>query len=158
MVEQGMSDIRIDKEGTWYHRGAEMFRKDIVSLFYRHLTKDPEGRYLIALDKERCYVDVEDTPFVIKSLDAQFSEKEGGEIISLLMPDESRETLDPTTLRIGKDNTLYCTIKSGFEARFNRSSYYQIAKYFEHDRDTDLYYLVLNGQRYSLVERDSTGR
>jgi uncharacterized protein len=26
-------DIRIDKDGIWYYKGNEMFRKDIVALF-----------------------------------------------------------------------------------------------------------------------------
>ena len=34
------SFIRIDKEGTWHYKGNEMFRKDIVKLFYEGLRRD----------------------------------------------------------------------------------------------------------------------
>lgn len=42
-------DIRIDKEGVWYYKDAEMFRKDIVNLFYQNLKLDELGRYIIEL-------------------------------------------------------------------------------------------------------------
>ncbi|HAR97539.1 MAG TPA: DUF1285 domain-containing protein, partial [Syntrophus sp. (in: bacteria)] len=34
------SDIRIDKDGVWFYRGQEMFRREIVNLFYEHLKQD----------------------------------------------------------------------------------------------------------------------
>ncbi len=37
MIEERMPDIKIDKEGTWFYKGAEMFRKDILEIFYEHL-------------------------------------------------------------------------------------------------------------------------
>ena len=36
------SFIRIDKEGVWYYKGNEMFRKDIVKLFYQNLKRDEQ--------------------------------------------------------------------------------------------------------------------
>ena len=141
-------DIRIDKEGAWYYRGAEMFRKDIVDLLYRHLRRDEKGRYLIEFDSERSYVDVEDTPFVIKAIYRSPShEKEDS--IDLLMPDGGMEKLDPSTLRIGDNDALYCTIsRQGFDARFSRASYYQIAEYIEQEHDA--YFISLNGHRYYI--------
>jgi hypothetical protein len=39
------SDIKIDKEGNWYFRGALMFRKEILSVFFEHLRVDESGKY-----------------------------------------------------------------------------------------------------------------
>ncbi len=148
-------DIRIDKEGTWYYRGAEMLRKDIVYLLYRHLRIDESGRYLIDYNNERFYVDAEDTPFVIKAIYRSISEEEG-DAITILMPDGSREWLDPSTIRIGGDNTLYCTMTSrGFKARFSRASYYQIAEYIESEAEEDGYFISLNKHRY-YIKKDET--
>jgi len=148
-------DIRIDKDGVWYYRGAEMFRKDIVNLLYRHLKRDETGRYLIEIGNDRCYPDVEDTPFVIKAVDRSFSEEKGEDAIYLLMPDDTLEKLDPSTLRIGDDNILYCTFgELGFEARFSRASYYQLAECIQQDSKNDLYYISLNGQSYYLRRKD----
>jgi hypothetical protein len=148
-------NIKIDKNGVWYYRGTEMSRKDIVNLFYRHLKKDETGRYLIEIGKDRCYPDVDDTPFVIKSVYRSFSEEKGEDAIYLLMPDDTLEKLDPSTLRIGDDNILYCKVfVSNFEARFSRASYYQLAEYIEQDIERDLYYISLNGQSYYLKRKD----
>jgi len=147
-TQQFSHDIRIDREGAWYYRGAEMFRKDIVDLLYRHLRRDEKGRYLIVFENDRSYVDVEDTPFVIKAIYRSPSH-ERDDSIDLLMPDGAMEKLDPSTLRVGDNDALYCTIsRNGFDARFSRASYYQIAEYIEEDQDT--YFISLNGHRYYI--------
>jgi hypothetical protein len=150
-------DIRIDRDGVWYFRGSEMFRKDILRLFYDHLRRDAEGRYLIEIGEEKCYLDVEDTPFVIRSIDRQVAH-EGGEErdrVILTLIDGREEILDPSTLRIGKDNVLYCSILNGeHEARFSRASYYDMANAFEYDQEKDSFYFSISGQRYDL--RDVT--
>ena len=148
-------DIRIDKNGTWYYEGAEMTRKDIVDHFYRHLKKDETGRYLIEIGKERCYPVVEDTPFVIKAIRRAYSEEKAKDIIYLIMPDDSLEILDPSTLRIGDENVLYCKIfETKYDARFSRSGYYQLAEFIEHDHEKDLYFISLNGQSYYLNNKE----
>ena len=149
-------DIKIDKDGVWYYRGAEMFRKDIVNMLYRRLTRDSEGRYLIEFKNERSYPDVEDTPFVIKAVYRSLSEK-GEEVIYLRMPDDSMEKLDPATLCVGHDNSLYCTIAgSGFEARFSRAGYYQIAECIDYEPENDGYYISLDGRRYYIRKKGET--
>lgn len=142
-----MNDIRIDKDGIWYYRGAEMFRRDIVKYFYDHLTMDDEGRYLICLPEngESCYVDVEDTAYVVKSVDIT-----DGQVV-IRLSDDSTELLDLSTLHSGEGNVLYCKVKNGtFPARFNRASYYQLAAYLEHDNERNAYYLTIGNQRFYL--------
>ena len=66
--ESPFCQIRIDKDGVWYYKGAEMFRKEIVNFFYQNLRQDESGNYLIELENDRCYLEVEDTPFVVRSV------------------------------------------------------------------------------------------
>jgi hypothetical protein len=148
-------DIRIDKDGVWYYRGVEMFRKDILQSLYRHLKRDPGGRYLIVIGEDRAYVDVEDTPYVVQSVSCIVAEGKGEDAIGLHMPDDSMVELDPATLRVGADNTLY-GIMAGLdvEARFSRSSYYQLAKYIEFDEEQHKFYICLNRQRYYIEQTD----
>lgn len=142
-------EIRIDKEGVWYYRGAEMFRKDIVNLFYQNLRRDHDGRYLLELENDRCYLDVEDTPFVVRGVDR--IEEGRKEAIHLDLIDDTTEPLEPSTLRIGPDNVLYCFVKKGaFEARFSRAGYYQIAQYIDYDSTGDSFFIKLNGQSYPI--------
>lgn len=143
--------IRIDKEGVWHYRGARMFRKDILKLFFESLKKDELGRYLIEFEGDKCLIEVEDTPFVVKTVRKHALEDRGGESIEILLSDFTSEKLDPSTLRVGMDNVLYCSIKEGkFEARFSRAGYYQIAELIEYDEEKEAYFLPLNGQNYYI--------
>lgn len=147
-------DIRIDKEGTWYYRGAEMFRREFVNFFYAHLKLDERGSYLIELPGDpgdRCFVEVEDTAFVVKSVSRTNSSKNNEESIMLLLSDDSQEALVPETLHVGKDNVLYCVVKDGdFKARFTRSGYYQMTDHIEYDEESDAYFVTLKDQRFYI--------
>jgi len=137
-----ISDIRIDKEGLWFYRGMEMSRRDIIRLFYRHLQQDASGGYLIEIGRQRYPVDVEDTAYAVWA--AYRTESRNGieESICLVLSDDSIESLDSSTLRIGKDNIPYCRVKNRrFDARFSRPSYYQLAEYVQYDPSRDAYFL-----------------
>ena len=150
------SFIRIDKEGVWYYKGNEMFRKDIVKLFYENLKRDESGSYYIELENDLASLEVEDTAYVVTAVDKLGSTAEGNERISVLLNDETLEELDCESLRIGQDNVLYCTVKSVcHKARFLRTSYYQIAEYFDYDDARDCYFLPLNGARYYIKNHNS---
>jgi hypothetical protein len=150
------SFIRIDKEGVWYYRGNEMFRKDIVKLFYKNLKRDASGSYYIDLENDMASLEVEDTAYVVTAISKFGSPAEGNERISLLLNDETQEELDCESLRVGDDNILYCTVKAdGHGARFLRSSYYQIAEFFDYDDDRDSYFLPLNGKRHYIKDHGS---
>jgi len=143
--------IAIDKEGAWYYRGKEIIRKDIICYFYQNLKKDEFGRYIIELQDDCCYLEVEDTPFVIKAVYRFDSISSNEECIYLLLSDQSLEKLDPNTLYVGKDNVLYCSIKDKeFIARFSRAGYYQIAKFIEYDADNDEYLVLLNEKSFYI--------
>ena len=80
-------NIRIDKNGVWYYKGAEMFRREIVNFFYQNLRQDESGRYLIELPNDRCYLEVEDAPFVVSRSIVPFQKRITGQpsICSCLM-------------------------------------------------------------------------
>ena len=148
-------DIRIDKDGVWYFKGAEMIRKDIVQLFYQHLNRETSGRYTIEMPNDRCYLDVEDAPFVVKAV---YPEETSTDVtaIRLYLNDETLEELDPNSLRIGEDNILYCSVRENrFDARFSRASYYQIANFIKQDHEDNCFYLSLNGGKFIITSRDS---
>ncbi len=144
-------DIRIDKEGVWYYKGAHMFRKEILRVFFEHLQIDQCGKYLIELGEERCCLDVEDTAFVVAAVyKTQLSD--GGRFqIDVLLNDDSCEKLEMNSLHIGKHNVLYCRVKEGkFTARFSRKSYYQLAKFIEQAENGNHYFINLNGEKYFI--------
>ena len=142
--------IFIDKEGHWYHEGVEMIHRDFIRLFYRNMELDSEGRYVINWRGERCWVDVEDTAFVIRRVVYQNDERTGNGRFLMNLSDDTEEALVPDTLRVGKENVLYCKVKNRiFPARFMRAAYYQLAEYIEEENGS--YYLSLNGQKYTIA-------
>ena len=141
--------IYIDKEGHWYHEGAEMIHREFIRLFYNNMELDLRGRYVIDWKGQRCYVEVEDTAFVVRRVVYQDKGKDGNERFVLSLSDDTQEELMPDTLYVGRDNVLYCSVKDRtFPARFNRAAYYQLAAYVE--EENGIYYLPLNGQKNKI--------
>jgi hypothetical protein len=150
------SNIRIDKEGVWYYKGSEMFRREIVNLFYRNLHRDESGGYYIEYANDIASVEVEDTAFVIRAVYHGGSAEGGDEKLYLLLSDESCEELAPETVRVGRENVLYCDVKEKrFPARFLRASYYQIADHFAQEEGREDFFLALNGKKYYILDHDS---
>jgi hypothetical protein len=144
--------ILIDKEGRWFHRGLEMIHRDIVRFFYEHLGVDSLGRYVIHWGEERCYLDVEDTPFVVKKV--RLEEDGPVQNFRLFLSDDGEEILNPETLFVGEKNVLYCKVKQGrFPARFLRPAYYQLAAFVREDESE--FHLPLNGKKYIIRPRSA---
>lgn len=144
-------DIWVDKDGVWYYRGNEMFRKEFVNLFYQNLTRDGFGKYIIEMANDRCYIEVEDAPFVVKAVDKSKSEENDRETINILLNNSDMDELDLSTLKIKANNVLYCSVKNKtFDARFSRAGYYQLAEFIEYDDEADSYYISLNNQIYTI--------
>lgn len=146
------SGIRIDKDGVWYYNGNEIFRDEIVRYFYQNLKRDEAGRYLIELDDDCCYLEVEDAPFVVRAVYRCTGRTDNEDFFNLLLSDYSIEKLNPDSLWAGKDNVLYCSVKENtFVARFSRASYYQLANFIECGDNEDEYFILLNGKHFLIT-------
>lgn len=122
--------IRIDKEGKWFYEGCEIINPLVLRAFCNAIETDEHGRHRIVIGDELCYIEVEDTPFVISGI-------RGDPAIGLYVRLNTLETfpLDPTQICIGRDNILYMTLENGMKVRFNRSSYYSLALMMEEDEN-----------------------
>ena len=128
-----------------------MFRKEILCVLFEHLKIDEGGKYLIELEGERYYLDVEDTAFVVGAVYKTQLPDDGQVKIDILLNDDSCEKLEMNSLHIGKDNVLYCRVKEGrFSARFSRKSYYQLSEFIEQSEDESIFFINLNGEKYFI--------
>ena len=143
--ESPAHELRIDREGNWFHEGVEIVREDIRKLFSRHLVSNGNGGYLVRIGEDECPVRVEDAPFVVIRV-----EQESADGLALLLGDGGREALDPRTIEFRGSNVPYCRVRDGLEARFSRAAYYQLAEFIEHDAESDRYYLSINGETVEL--------
>lgn len=135
--------IYIDKEGNWYQDEIPVLHRWTYLHNNKLLGRDEEGRYYVDEGSGKLYVQVEDTPFVVKMIDRRAD----GFYINL--NDETEEKLDFKNLWINEQNVVYTKVKNKeYEARFLRPAYYEFTKYLKQEEDK--FYIEVEGSKYFL--------
>lgn len=60
----GDSNMRIARDGTWFHQGSPIGRQAMVRLFSTILRREPDGGYVLVTPSEKLDIAVDDAPFV----------------------------------------------------------------------------------------------
>jgi len=139
-------ELRIDRDGKWFHEGVEIIHKEIRNLFSRNLGRNKDGGYCVRIDSDECPVIVEDAPLVV----IRVTPAQDDDGLVLLMNDGGEERLDAQTIVFNSSNIPYCRVRGDLEARFSRQAYYQLAEFIEYDEEVDKYWLVLDNERVKL--------
>ncbi len=123
-------DIRIARDGTWFHEGRPIRRKSLVVLFSSILRRESDGCYYLVTPVERHCIVVEDVPFVV--VEANFLQIDNEPAIrfrtnvdDVVFADQRhpvRVDFDPQS----GTPTPYVTVRDGIEARINRPVYYEL--------------------------------
>lgn len=143
--------IYIDKDGRMYHQGAEMTHRGINAVLLAGLDRDESSRYVIEFKGQRCWVEVEDAPLVVRRVDAL-----AGEGFRIYLSDEQEEMLDPSRLWIGPDEAIYTLVRQGrLPARFLRPAYYQLA---EHIVEHESGFALADGDRRWPIDHGTPGK
>jgi len=141
----GPGYVALDREGRWLNDGAEITHGRTIDLFWKSLTRNERGKYLVRMGKEECPVLLHATPYFVRRVEIG----PGG--VRLRLSDGSEEPLDPATLEIADGTYLHCRVKGGaHEARFNRNAYYEMARHIEEDPAPGSYAFRLGKRRYPL--------
>jgi hypothetical protein len=149
-VESGKISYR--RDGNWYTDEERIDNPRIATLFSNSIRQNPDGSYFLQVGDERAPVTVEDTPFVVRTLE----DDELGGFIALLN-DDTREELDPATLEVGAGNVLYARVKGGaYRARFLRNAYYHLADRLEAD-DAGRFFVRIRGARHPILPAPASG-
>lgn len=72
----GDIDIRIARDGTWYHEGAAIERPALVRLFAGLLKREGD-EYFLVTPVEKWRIQVEDAPFVLVVLEPRVDARGG---------------------------------------------------------------------------------
>ena len=140
--------IRFGRDGEWYSDGERIANRRIADLFSRCVRKNPQGGYMLQMGDERAPLEVDDTPFVVRQIDA---DPRHGFTVSL--NDGTREPLDPSSMRYGRDNAFYCRVKGGeWEARLLRPAHYALAHSVDIGAD-GRFYLRIGSRDYPIDAR-----
>ncbi|MCP1471338.1 hypothetical protein J3E64_003045 [Sphingobium sp. OAS761] len=124
----GDSDMRIARDGTWFHQGSPIGREAMVRLFSTILRREPDGSHVLVTPVEKLSIAVEDAPFVAVELKSEGHGRQralafrlnSGDLIAA-GPDHEiwvRETPDGPH--------PYLHVRRGLEALVNRSVYYEL--------------------------------
>jgi hypothetical protein len=126
----GDIDIRIARDGTWFHMGTPIGRKELVRLFSTILRKDADGFHLVT-PVEKMRIVVEDAPFLAVLLRAEGEGRDQRLTFTTNVGDETvagtgnpiRVETDPAT----EEPSPYVHVRRGLEAKIARSVFYQLA-------------------------------
>jgi len=126
----GDIDIRIARNGTWYHQGTPFARRELVRLFSTILRKDADGYHLVT-PGEKMRIRVDDAPFVAVLLR---SEGEGPQQRLIFTTNVGDETIagEENPIRVENNEVTgepspYVHVRRGLEALISRSVFYQLA-------------------------------
>jgi hypothetical protein len=60
----GDMDLRIARDGVWYHEGRPIVRESLVRLFSTILRREEDGEYYLLTPVEKWRIRIEDAPFL----------------------------------------------------------------------------------------------
>lgn len=115
----GEMDMRIARDGTWFHEGTPIGRAPMVRLF-ASILKLEEGRFYLVTPVEKLGITVEDAPFVAVDFTV-----EGG-VVEFVTNVEDRVVLGPEHGMRMEGGVPYVMVRRGLEARVDRKSFYRL--------------------------------
>lgn len=123
----GDIDMRIARDGTWYHQGTPITRPAMVRLFSTILRRDPE-RYVLVTPVECVGIQVEDVPFLV--VDVEWSGNGAEQTLDFLTNVGDRVAADaehPLRFETHDEQPVpYLRVRGGLDARLNRAVFYRL--------------------------------
>lgn len=143
----GEIDIRIARDGRWFHEGRPIEREAMVRLFSTILRSDPDGFHLVT-PVEKLRIQVDDAPFVAVRLDASTDvlsfTTNVGDVVEAGPEHPLRIEADPQS----GEPSPYVLVRAGLEARLNRPVFFELASLAEARGDE--FYVRSNGAEFRL--------
>ena len=126
----GDSEMRIARDGTWFHQGSPIGRPNMVRLFATGLRREPDGGFVLVTPVEKLSIEVEDAPFVAVEMKAEGEGRDArlafrintGDLVTAGPEHALRFAGTPDEPR------PYLHVRGGLEALVARSLYYDLAE------------------------------
>ncbi|KRC82423.1 DUF1285 domain-containing protein [Sphingomonas sp. Root241] len=125
----GDSEMRIARDGTWYHQGSPIGRAPMVRLFSTILRREPDGRFVLVTPVEKLDIEVEDAPFTAVEMKVE----DEGEAMKLAFRLNTGDLVTagpehPLRFEEREDGPRpYLHVRGGLEALIARPVYYELA-------------------------------
>lgn len=146
---EGVIDIRIQADGTWFHDGREITRKGIAKVFSSILRREGTSFYLVT-PVEKLRIEVEDAPFIATDFEVQGDGPEQNILFKTNMDDVVMLGRDhPLTMnQVATEFRPYLEVRDGLQALITRSAFYRLADHAIEDGHDAI--LVSNGAKFRL--------
>lgn len=142
--------IRIDRDGRWFYNGSQIIHPTVLKVFNDGLFLGEDNNHYLQVDDDIAYIEVEDTPFLVRGVLA--IQREGSlSGFSIRLSDGTDETLDLASLEIDRQNVPYCRVRKGMRARFTSQAYYMLAEHIEYDERRDAYFVRSGGTIHTIA-------
>ncbi len=126
----GNSEMRIARDGTWFHQGSPIGRVEMVRLFSTILRREADGGYVLVTPGEKLDIIVDDAPFVAVEVKNEGAGRDRSLAFRLNTGD---------LVVAGPEHGLrfeeredgphpYLQVRGGLEALVARSVYYELAE------------------------------
>ena len=126
----GDSQMRIARDGTWYHQGRPIGRPAMVRLFSTVLRREPDGSHVLVTPVEKLAIEVEATAF--RAVEMTSSGEGKGRIIVLALDSGDAVRVGPghplgvVATEAGPSPRVL--VRHGLEAELTRAIYYELAE------------------------------
>ena len=126
----GNSDMRIARDGTWFHQGAPIRRPEMVRLFSTILRREPDGGHVLVTPVEKLTIEVESTPFRAVEMVSQSEGRDRRVALKLDSGDAVVVSADHPLRLVDSDSgpSPRVLVRHGLEAELSRSLYYELAE------------------------------
>ena len=153
----GDIDLKILRDGRWMYMGTEIKRPAMVRLFSTILRLDPDGEYYLVTPVEKVRIQVEDTPFLIVSMDKLKKENKTSLIFYTSLQDEIILTKkNPISIEVNDKNepSPYLLVRNNLRGLISRSVYYELIEYAQERTIEDKNFLTIesNDEIFKMFE------
>jgi uncharacterized protein len=127
----GDSEMRIARDGTWYHQGSPIGRPAMVRLFSTILRREADGGFVLVTPVEKLDIAVEDAPFVAVELRSEGAGPARRLGFRLNTDDHViAGAAHPLRFEVGGDGAPrpYIHVRGGLDALIVRSVFYELAE------------------------------
>ena len=126
----GDSEMRIARDGIWFHQGAPIARPQMVRAFSRILRREPDGGYVLVTPVEKLDIAVDDAPFVAVEMKAEGEGRDARLAFRLNTGELVAAGAEHPIRFVAKDDGPhpYLHVRGRLEALVARSVYYELAE------------------------------
>ncbi len=146
----GDINIRIARNGSWYHEGTQIHRQPLIRLLSTLLKREGD-EYFLVTPTEKVRIQVEDVPFLAVAADEKTDSQPHRLLFRTLTDDvvplDTEHPLRVVTDIISGEPRPYIMVRGNMEARIHRPVFYNLV---EQGRE-----MLINGKAHWVL--DSAG-